>query len=95
MAEASWGDGTLTPAIEWRMSATLENVPRGDGDMAEVTSLAQAVSAWLALDPDHRAAATLTPERPILIDGASHALFTGDGIAALAALLPNAGEPPV
>jgi len=90
MSEASWGDATKTPMIEWRMSASLENVARGDGEMAEVTSLEGAVRAWLELDPEHRIAATLTPERPVLIDGISHASFAGDGIAILSEQLPSA-----
>lgn len=90
MSEASWGDATKTPTIEWRMSASLENVARGDGEMAEVTSLEGAVRAWLALDPEHRIPATLTPERPVLIDGISHASFSGDGVTILAERLPFA-----
>ena len=87
MSQASWGDAG-TPEINWRMSAALQNVPRGDEDVAEVTSLEGAVRAWLALDPDHRSAATLTPEHPLLIDGASIPEFSGEGIAALAERLP-------
>ena len=90
MNEASWGDATKTPTIEWRMSASLENVARGDDEMAEVTSLEGAVRAWLNLDPEHRIAATLTPERPVQIDGISHASFVGDGIALLSEHLPHA-----
>eukprot|EP01037_Dinobryon_pediforme_P029332 gene29332-32928_t len=45
MAEATWGDDTKTPAIDWRMSASLEDVPRGSEDVAEVTSLEGAVRA--------------------------------------------------
>ena len=88
MTEASWGDTTKTPTIDWRMSASLENVPRGDNDVAEVTSLERAVRAWLDLDPAHRAAATLTPERPIQLDGVATSSFEGEGIAALAERLP-------
>lgn len=88
MTEATWGDGAMSPDIDWRMSAALENVPRGGSDLAEVTSLAGAVAAWQALDPAHRAQATLTPERPLVIDGATIASFTGDGIAGLAERLP-------
>ena len=77
-----------TPEINWRMSAALQNVPRGDDDLAEVTSLEGAVLAWLALDPAHRGAATLTPEHSLLIDGASIPEFAGQGIAALAERLP-------
>jgi hypothetical protein len=87
MSEASWGEAG-TPDINWRMSAALQDVPRGDGDLAEVTSLEGAVRAWLALDPTHRGAATLTPEHPLLIEGASIAEFVGEGIAALAERLP-------
>lgn len=87
MSQASWGEAG-TPDINWRMSAALQNVPRGDGELAEVTSLEGAVRAWLALDPAHRDAATLTPEHPLLIDGASMPEFSGDGIAALAERLP-------
>ena len=88
MGEATWDDDVKTPPVNWKMSAALENVPRGDDDLAEVTNLERAVGDWLALDPKHRAAATLTPERPVLIGGVSHESFTGEGIAALAGMLP-------
>ena len=88
MTEATWGNDAKTPEIDWRMSAALEDVPRGGGDVAEVTSLEGAVRAWIALDPQHRVAATLTPERAVQIDGVSHASFFGEGIAALGELLP-------
>ena len=88
MTEARWGEGTMSPEIDWRMSAALENVPRGEAELAEVTSLAGAVEAWRALDPEHRAVAVLTPEHPLLIDGVSMDSFIGDGIAALAERLP-------
>ena len=87
MTEATWGDAT-SPDIDWRMSAALENVPRGDSDVAEVTSLEMAVRAWSELDGEHRGAAVLTPERPITLDGAQIASLTGDGIAALVERLP-------
>lgn len=87
MSQASWGE-TGTPEINWRMSAALQNVPRGNDDLAEVTSLEGAVRAWLTLDSAHRDAATLTPEHPLLIDGASMPEFSGAGIAALAERLP-------
>lgn len=74
------------------MSAALENVPRGDEDLAEVTSLEGAVRAWTGLDSEHRGAAVLTPERPLQIDGAFHTSLTGDGIAALAERLPSAND---
>jgi hypothetical protein len=83
MTEATWGDHAKTPAIDWRMSASLEDVPRGAGDVAEVTSLEGAVRAWAALDPQRRSAATLTLERAILLDGVSLTVFTGDSITAL------------
>lgn len=89
MAEASWGDAA-TPEIDWRMSAALENVLRGEDELAEMTNLEGAVRAWLTLDPAHRAAAVLTPEHPLLIDGASIPLLSGDGIATLADRLPDA-----
>ena len=88
MTEATWGD-TKTPDINWRMSAALENVERGDTEMAEVTNLEAAVRAWKDLTPEHQAAATLTSEHPIQIDAepaASH--FSGSAIEALVALLP-------
>ena len=88
MTEASWGDGTMSPQIDWRMSAALENVPRGDSDLAEVTSLAGAVTAWLALDPVHRSEAILTPEHPLVVDGVTATSLTGEAIAALAERLP-------
>lgn len=88
MTEATWGDDAMSSEIDWRMSASLENVPRGDSDLAEVTSLAGAVSAWQALDRAHQANAVLTPERPVMVDGAAIASFNGDGIATLAERLP-------
>ncbi|MBC9033878.1 hypothetical protein IAG41_15895 [Sphingomonas sp. JC676] len=88
MTEANWGDGALSPEIDWRMSAALENVPRGDSDLAEVTSLAGAVIAWLELDPTHRALALLTPERALVVDGQSLPKLSGEAIAALAERLP-------
>jgi len=88
MTEATWGDDVKTPSIDWRMSAALENVPRGDGDVAEVTSLEGAVRTWLELDPAHRAAAVLSVEHAVQIDGVATQSFTGEGIAALAERLP-------
>ena len=87
MTEATWGDAT-SPEIDWRMSAALENVPRGASDVAEVTSLEGAVRAWSELDAGHRERATLTPERPIMIDGAQVSSLSSDGIAALVERLP-------
>ena len=92
MTEATWGSAPNTPSINWRMSAALENVPRGDEDVAEVTNLAGAVRAWTQLDKVHQDAAVLTLEHPIQIDGAATHSFTSDGIAALAKLLPSSSE---
>ena len=89
MSEAAWDDTAKTPPIDWRMSAALENVPRGGSDLAEVTSLDGAVRAWLALDPAHRDAAVLTPEHPLLIDGVHAARIEGEGIEFLAERLPG------
>jgi hypothetical protein len=88
MTEATWGN-TKTPDINWRMSAALENVERGDAEVAEVTSLEGAVRAWTELSPEHQAAATLTSEHPIQIDvdpATTH--FAGAAIGVLAELLP-------
>jgi hypothetical protein len=93
LSEASWGDGTLSPEIDWRMSASLENVPRGSSELAEVTSLAGALREWSNLDPGHRAEAVLTLERPVVLDGAALSSLTGEGISALVERLRN--EPPV
>lgn len=84
MTEATWGDDAMTPAIDWRMSASLENVHRGNTDLAEVTNLRAAVRAWQQLGPSYQAAATLTPEHAIQIDGISTASFSGAAIATLA-----------
>ena len=91
MAEATWGDAA-SPEIDWRMSAALENVPRGDGYVAEVTSLEAAVREWLALDPAHKEDAVLTPERPLLIEGVSMIEVRGDNIDYLALELPERGS---
>lgn len=88
MTEASWGSSTKNPSIDWRMSASLHDVARGDGEMPEVTSLEAAVLAWLELDASHRAVARLVPERAVQIDGVSTPSFTGEGIAVLAERLP-------
>lgn len=88
MAEATWGDATKTPDIDWTMSAALENVVRSGEDVPEVTNLRAAVVAWTTLDPEHRDDAVLTPERAILLDGASVPVFHGDAIAALVERLP-------
>ncbi|WBO21543.1 hypothetical protein [Sphingomonas abietis] len=71
------------------MSAALENVPRGDNDLAEVTSLEGAVRAWLGLDPEHRIHARLSTEHPIQLQGVPTAIFTGEAIGELAKHLPG------
>ncbi len=93
MTEATWGKDAKTPDIDWRTSAALENVPRGDGDVAEVTSLEGAVRAWVDLDSKHKVAATLTVERAMQIDGVSVETFTGEAIAVLAERLPTSATP--
>jgi len=84
MTEATWGESAKTPDINWRISASLENVPRGDTDVAEVTNLERAVRDWVRLDPEHKAAATLTTDHPVQIEGVSSTTFTGEAIATLA-----------
>lgn len=72
-------------AIDWRMSAALENVPRGDAEVPEVTSLEAAVRAWQALDGEMQAEAVLTPERPVSVDDEEPTVaFHGLAIRALA-----------
>lgn len=89
MTEATWGEGSKTLSINWRMSAALENVPRGDTEMAEVTNLERAVREWSELDAMHRDSAVLTPEHPIQLDGILHSSLAGAAIADLAAHLPS------
>lgn len=89
MTEATWGESAKTPDLNWRMSASLENVPRGDTDIAEVTNLERAVRDWVRLDPEHREAATLTTDQAVHIEGVSSTTFTGEAIAALAEHLPS------
>ncbi len=84
MTEATWGESAKTPDINWRMSASLENVPRGETDIAEVTNLERAVRDWVRLDPEHRDTATLTTDHPVQIEGVSSTTFTGEAIAAIA-----------
>lgn len=80
----------IDPAtIDWRMSAALENVPRGDSELAAVTNLEQAVREWLLLDAELRAEALLTPEHPVTIDGEENVAFAGMAISALAECLPG------
>lgn len=91
MAEASWGDAA-SPEIDWRMSAALENVPRGLDELVEVTSLEKAVRAWLDLDPCHQEDAILIPQRPLMVDGVSMIEVRGDNIGSLALELPDAKQ---
>lgn len=88
MTEAIWGESAKAPGIDWRISASLENVPRGETDVAEVTNLERAVRDWLALDPQHQSDATLATEHAVQIDGVASTTFTGQAIAALADHLP-------
>ncbi len=74
--------------IDWRMSAVLANVDRSGSELAEVTSLEQAVRAWLALDNGLQNEAVLRPERAVVIDGETVAAFEGQAIRALADRLP-------
>ncbi len=88
MTEASWGGG----AIEWTMSASLEDVPRGGAQVPEVTSLERAVRAWLDLPAERRAAAVLTAERPVTLPGELPAdRYVGDAIGRIAEQLPGDG----
>lgn len=88
MAEARWsGDPS---SIDWSMSAALENVPRGDQAVPEVTSLEGAVRAWIALPPDLQNAAVLTLERPVTLTGRMPLdNFLGAAIGDLAERLPD------
>lgn len=88
MNEGSWGEATSTPIIDWSASAGLENVARGGHEIAEVTSLEGAVRAWLALEPTLQEKATLTVERPVLLNEVDHSHLAGLTIAALAEHLP-------
>lgn len=87
----SWGADAQNPAPDWGMSVSLENVPRGGQQLPEVTSLREAVRTWLQLEQPAKDAAVLILERPVIIDGAQLDRFEGQGIAALAERLPDAG----
>ena len=91
MVEASWGDAA-SPDINWRMSAALENVPRGLEELVEVTSLEKAVRAWLALDPAHQEDAILIPQHALIVEGVSMIEIRGDNIGSLALKLTDANE---
>ncbi len=89
MTEATWGESAKTPDINWRMSASLENTPCRDTDIAEVTNLERAGRDWVRLDPEHREAATLTTDHAVQIEGVSSTTFTGEAMSALAEHLPS------
>ena len=91
MSEASWSDNSMTPVIDWSVSAALENVERQRQDFAEVTSLEGAVRAWLTLEPRHKSDAVLTVEHPIQLNGVAHTSFAGETLSALAERLPVLG----
>lgn len=88
MAEATWGDDTQNPPIDWKASAALEDIVRNGEHVPEVTNLERAVREWTALESAHRAGAVLTLEHPVTIDGVEHHRLTADGIQMLAAKLP-------
>jgi hypothetical protein len=90
MDDASNSEADSPISIDWRMSASLENVVRDGGEYPEVTSLEQAVRAWSALDEEHRSHARLMMDRPITLDGALVAAFTGGAIETLLKYLPQA-----
>jgi hypothetical protein len=73
--------------IEWQMSAVLANVDRGGNEVPEVTNLADAVRAWLALDDGLQNDAVLRPERAVDVDGEPVAVFAGQAIRGLATRL--------
>lgn len=78
--------------IDWTMSAALENVARGNVGLPEVTSLEGAVRAWLELDPEDRSEATLTLERPLVLEGTRRMELDGDEIQLLADRVPANGD---
>lgn len=88
MIEATWRDGVTAPKIDWRMSESLQNVPRSESKVAEVTYLERAVLDWFALDTGHKATAALTTEHAVQIGNASSMSFTGEANAAPSEHLP-------
>ncbi len=70
------------------MSAALANVERGGSEVPEVTNLAGAVRAWLTLDNELQNEAVLRPERAVVVDGETVAVFAGQAIRDLANRLP-------
>lgn len=88
MAEATWGDA-LDPSIDWKMSASLEDVTRAGEAVPEVTNLEAAVRAWQELDQAMKGDAVLTLERPVHLEGAMPLdRFVGEAIGDLARRLP-------
>lgn len=91
MTEAGSSADNRRSDINWRVSASLENVPRGDSDVAEVTNLERAVRDWTTLDPAHQDAAVLTVEHAVVLDGIARTTFDPPAISVLADRLPSAG----
>jgi hypothetical protein len=92
MTEANWS-GQDAGAIEWTMSASIEDVQRGESHVPEVTSLENAVRAWRDLPPEQQAEAVLTSERPVSLPEQSPVdRFVGEAIGHLAARLPDAAN---
>ncbi|WP_085808474.1 hypothetical protein [Sphingomonas sp. TZW2008] len=89
MAEAVWGDANV-PSIDWKMSASLEDVTRGGEHVPEVTNLEAAVRAWQQLDATMKHDAVLALERPVALNGeVALDRFVGEAIGDLAARLPD------
>ncbi|OWK30058.1 hypothetical protein [Sphingomonas dokdonensis] len=88
MAEATWGDTDGT-SIDWKMSASLEDVTRAGEAVPEVTNLEAAVRAWQQLDGAMQKDAVLTLERPVHLGGALPLdRFVGSAIGDLARHMP-------
>lgn len=88
MAEATWGDTDGT-SIDWKMSASLEDVTRAGEAVPEVTNLEAAVRAWQQLDGAMQKDAVLTLERPVHLGGALPLdRFVGPAIGDLARHMP-------
>jgi hypothetical protein len=91
MTVATCCDGG-TPKIDRRTSAALADVPPGQTDLPEATSLRSAVRERTGPDPEHGQNPVLTSERAVRIDGTSSTSLSGDVIAALAGhLLTSCG----
>ncbi len=85
----TWGPKAQNPAPDWTMSAALASVPRGGGELTEVTNLGEAVRVWKSLEPGLREVAILMLEHPVMVDGAPLNRFEGNGIKVLAERLPD------